>query len=546
VIVALVPVLLGAAYIWGFYAPSPTTVTSLNNSGQGSLRDVLAKAPAGATITFSPALRGQTIQLTDNFKLERNVTIQGFQDKTPIISSGQTGKGISIEKNADVTFNSITFADSYTHRASLITNRGVLTLNDCLLTRNKSYGLGGGAIANRNRLILNNTTLTLNQTSGNGGAIHDLFGIMTVNNSRIIENTAYNNGGGIYTQGGHIEIIGGEVSKNHAQLLQSQISNNYGGGIDVVNGSLTMFSTDVSDNTTAYYGGGIALQGSIATIKNAKIHENTAGVKGGGLIVTKDTDNNFASLATLSNMVVAGKPAAQYYIGRNQAGPDMHKDEVAGQQTSVGDTIQIADDDNVAVAGNPPPNRETPPEQTANYLGIVPIYEFCQNEGYSSGEIRDDANVHAVDGQNDIQVLCALTLNENDTRSHYFFGKEVCRLWFAKTANNATIVDRLTNYFDPSSLQCYKNLKLVGPIGNNPADFDAQCKKDPINEGLYDNQRERQTAYDWSCQPKDHKLLPIGLSVANACDTKYPNVTNAIDRLVNYNSPAGWECWQPV
>jgi hypothetical protein len=542
VVVALVPVLLGVAYIWGFYAPSPTTVTSLRDGEQGSLRAVLGLAPAGATITFSPALRGQTIQLTDNLKLERNVTIQGFQDKTPIISSGQTGKGISIKENADVTFNSITFADSYTRRASLITNDGVLTFNNCLLTNNKSYGLGGGAIVNHNRLTLNNTTLTLNQTSGNGGAIRDLFGIVTVNNSRITENTAYNNGGGIYTQGGHIGLVGGEVSYNHAQLLYSKIMNNYGGGIDVVNGSLTMFSTDVFNNISAYYGGGIALQGSLATINNAKIHDNTAGVKGGGLIVTKDTDNNFSSLAVLSNIVVAGKPVAQYYIGQNAAGPDKHEDEVAGQQTSVGDTIQVADDDNVAIAGNPPPKRETPPEQTVNYLGVAHINEFCQNEDYSYGEIKNDPNMRDENGQDDIQVLCTLMVG-NDRHTHKFFGKEVCRLWFAKTTDNATIVDRLTNYFDPSSLQCYKNLKLWGTLGE--ADFDAQCKKDPINEGLYNRWQERQTAYDWSCQPKDHDLLPIGLSVADACNIKY-GLTNAIDRLVNYNSPYGWECWQPV
>ncbi len=159
-------------------------------------------------------------------------------------------------------------------------------------------------------------------------------------------------------------------------------------------------------------------------------------------------------------------------------------------------------------------------------------------EEYSYGQIAESSAVD-VAGHEDIQVSC-FTLNNE--RMHNFPGKDVCSTWFAGKSNNATIVDRLTNYFDPSSLQCYKNLRLRGEIGKSAADFDAQCKKDSNNEGLYLNPEERHTAYDWSCQPKNHTLLPVGLSVANACDTKY-KVTNAIDRLVNYNSPAGWECW---
>jgi hypothetical protein len=178
----------------------------------------------------------------------------------------------------------------------------------------------------------------------------------------------------------------------------------------------------------------------------------------------------------------------------------------------------------------------------ANYLGVAHINEFCQNEEYSYGKITGTAKDE--NGLDDIQISCFVMLN-SELRTHSFLGKVVCQRWFANTTDNATIVDRLTNYFDPSSLQCYKNLKRRGPLGNNEADFDAQCKKDPNNEGLYHNPQERHTAYDWSCQPKDHSLLPLGLSVANACDTKY-GVSNAIDRLVNYNSPAGWECWQPA
>ncbi len=290
------------------------------------------------------------------------MTIQGLKDGTVSISSGKTGKGITIGAGVEATFENITFAHSYTHRVSLISNHGILALTDCQLSDNQSYGEGGGAIADYNRLILNYTIIDHNIDSGNGGAIYDLFGIVTVNNSTIKDNIAYNNGGGIYSEGGHIELIESEVSHNQAQLLHTIIRNNYGGGIDVVNGSLNMVSSTIFDNTSAYYGGGIALQGSLATINDSTIHDNHAGVKGGGLIVTKNTDNNFSGLAVLSNIVVTEKPIAQYYIGQNTAGTNKHENELAGQQTSVGDAIQVADDDQVAIAGNPPPANSPAPD----------------------------------------------------------------------------------------------------------------------------------------------------------------------------------------
>ena len=106
-----------------------------------------------------------------------------------------------------------------------------------------------------------------------------------------------------------------------------------------------------------------------------------------------------------------------------------------------------------------------------------------------------------------------------------------------------TVVDRMPDYFDQTSLQCYKNLKLRGSL--SAKDFDDYCRTERQNTGLYDNKSERTTAYDWLCQPKDKTRLPSGLSVADACDFKY-NTDNAIDRLVNYNRPDGWECWVPA
>ena len=51
-------------------------MTNANDSGPGSLRDVVASAPAGATIGFAPSLDEQTIVLTSDFiALDKDLVI---------------------------------------------------------------------------------------------------------------------------------------------------------------------------------------------------------------------------------------------------------------------------------------------------------------------------------------------------------------------------------------------------------------------------------------------------------------------------------------
>ncbi|PYI70454.1 MAG: hypothetical protein DMF02_08810 [Verrucomicrobia bacterium] len=54
------------------------TVTNINDSGPGSLRQALVDSQDGDTINFDPALNGQTILLTTaELAIAKNVTISG-------------------------------------------------------------------------------------------------------------------------------------------------------------------------------------------------------------------------------------------------------------------------------------------------------------------------------------------------------------------------------------------------------------------------------------------------------------------------------------
>ena len=126
-----------------------------------------------------------------------------------------------------------------------------------------------------------------------------------------------------------------------------------------------------------------------------------------------------------------------------------------------------------------------------------------------------------------------------------FSGREICQSQYSASSGVDTIIDRMADYYDPTSLQCYKNLKLLGPIGETG--FKSYCINQPQSQyaGLFDNSQYRDTAYDWLCQPKDTSKLPTGLSVTGACNMQY-NVKDTIYRLANFNSVDGWECWEPA
>src|SRR6185369_12955679 len=65
----------------------PATVTSTADSGAGSLRQALADACAGGTITFDAALSGGTIHLASTLTLAKDVTIDGSALASPITLS---------------------------------------------------------------------------------------------------------------------------------------------------------------------------------------------------------------------------------------------------------------------------------------------------------------------------------------------------------------------------------------------------------------------------------------------------------------------------
>ena len=170
---------------------STLVVTNANDSGPGSLRQDIANAASGQTITFSNSLRGQTITLTSGeLDVTNNITIQGLGASQLAVSGDGSNRVFQISGGASVTISGLTITDGLAADGAGIVNQGTLTLDGCVVTNNQANedatnGVGfagdGGGLENLTgaTMAVNNCTVSFNESVGdpNFGGITDGGGI---------------------------------------------------------------------------------------------------------------------------------------------------------------------------------------------------------------------------------------------------------------------------------------------------------------------------------------------------------------------------------
>ncbi len=192
---------------------SNLVVTSANDSGPCSLRLALAQICPGGTITFSPALHGQTIALTNGeLVIDKNLTLVGPGADRLAVSGNFRSRVLSI--------------------ASAVTTRiSGLTITDGQVTS----ATEGGGILSLGRLTLAECDVRSNRVVFNG--VRDA------------------NGGGIYQSFDYPLTIVDCVFHGNRAL--------YGGGI-YTHAPTTITNSTVSGNVASVFGGGILAQNTIA------------------------------------------------------------------------------------------------------------------------------------------------------------------------------------------------------------------------------------------------------------------------------------------
>ncbi len=219
-------------------------VTTPNDDGQGSLRQVIADANPGSTITFAASVRGTIMLTSGDLSFTRSLTLSGPGAQSLAISGGKSGHIVRVLSNINVAISDLSFINSNTGQTGygFLENEGTLTLTNSIVSGNTSSGLGGG-ITNQGKLTLINSTVSRNSAQHGGGISNYTSRELTLINSTISENVASGLGGGIYDY---------EIRDHHTSIISCTIRGNTaqdGGGIFVDGGhSIEVSKSHITGN----------------------------------------------------------------------------------------------------------------------------------------------------------------------------------------------------------------------------------------------------------------------------------------------------------
>ncbi|MFC2116231.1 T9SS type A sorting domain-containing protein [Bacteroidota bacterium] len=318
-------------------------VTSEANSGANTLRDVIAGASDGDTITFSgvdtifvdlPIELGDKTLYIDGSTTGENVVLDGrFNDSTHLDTNrvitvmGETGRIVSLN-NLTIQYGN---AKDVTSELDEAPNQGGglwadtralnagLTVMDSKFYMNGAEGRGGGAYSRGGTNLFENCTFLENDARDDRGG--GAAGYYTVfEGCTFTDNHAGTRGGGVLVQEGSLvnnSVVEGNVAEDRGgggyaneggMITNSTFTNNEsksddGGGIYLSEAGYADNVT-VTGNTAGDRGGGIAIR-THSWVKNSTITGNYAADDGGGVDLV-DT------LGLIENCVISGNESVDY------------------------------------------------------------------------------------------------------------------------------------------------------------------------------------------------------------------------------------------
>jgi beta-glucanase (GH16 family) len=231
--------------------PTEITVTNLNNSGPGSLREALSDVAEGGTITFDPSLANGTIFLiTGPLVPPRNVTVDSADAPGLALDGGGVDRILIIDPGVTATFANITMQNGYGFQlAGGVLNNGDLTLDHVVIANNLmttpagDFWQGGAGIYNGefSSLQLLDSSVVNNNSGWAGGGVFAFFNTQVIiERSTISGNTAADVGGGMRLLGNG-EIINSTISGNESTGW-------YGGAFFLTDGVVKMTNNTITNN----------------------------------------------------------------------------------------------------------------------------------------------------------------------------------------------------------------------------------------------------------------------------------------------------------
>ena len=211
------------------------TVTSIANSGPGTLRQAVADLCADGTITFAPALAGQTITLTSTtIALNKHLAIDGSAAPGITLSGNNARRIFDITLNTGVTLNRLTLTRGQGIDGGAIITRGTLVISESSFVDNAATDYGGAIEVVTGELTVSGCTFSGNDAFG-GGAIDKADGSVTIENSTFHNNSSLSDGGGFYNYVGTAVVVNSTFSDNSADAAGGGLYNADSGTLELIN-----------------------------------------------------------------------------------------------------------------------------------------------------------------------------------------------------------------------------------------------------------------------------------------------------------------------
>src|SRR3954470_4411794 len=342
--------LLAVVLAGGAARAATFTVSNLNDSGPGSLRQAVldANASAGADdVVFGPGVTGTITLTSGEILITDSLFVHGPAAGALTVSGNHRSRIFHVESPAaapiDVTLSGLTLTqgtsgifttggavladgENLTILDSVIssssagdieeggcggnvgfagTGGATLRIADSTLTGGNASGIGlssdgGNLCVVGGTLILERSTLAKGQAGSGGGLyLQALTGDSTISSTTISGNEGDITGGGIAVSspGVTVTIDSSTISGNTVGLPSPSPPVSFGGGVYLANGDLRVVNSTLSGNHATGWGGGIFAGGSLL-LRLTTVTGNTAGRDGGTILVG-------GSQSTLDHAIVA-------------------------------------------------------------------------------------------------------------------------------------------------------------------------------------------------------------------------------------------------
>ncbi|WP_194165222.1 beta strand repeat-containing protein [Deinococcus terrestris] len=277
--------------------PAGTPVTSLADSGPGSLREVLAAAGDGDTLRFTA---GGTVTLSSPVTIDKDVTI--LAGEVTLDAAGR-GRVLEVAPGTEVTMRGGTLRGGVGQPVEIpvttsqalsratwggnLLNGGTLTLDGTTVTGGRAMNGGGIYNAPGATLTLRNVTMTANEafipnpdiaseSTGSGGAIANR-GTLTIESGTFQGNVAFYTGGVLRHTDGTLTVQGGLFENNSCTFAEvADGSRGCAGGAMLLSAGTVIGGGTFRGNSATNAGGALFVSRSAVTISGGTFEGNRA------------------------------------------------------------------------------------------------------------------------------------------------------------------------------------------------------------------------------------------------------------------------------